>query len=92
MERDNCPHGLSERRAAVTTTVTSPLIAPSSKTHFRGCTHKGDDPDYRQWGKLDTPNAWQRLGNGESLKATGGQHPDRVATTRCQSCVAHGPW
>jgi len=41
--------------------------------HFPGCHHKGDDPDLSKWGKLDLPQAWQRLGNGEHLHATGGE-------------------
>ncbi len=92
MDRDNCPHGLRQRRTTASTVVTSLLIAPSGMAHFPGCLHKGDHPDYSQWGQLNTPNAWQRLGNGEILRATGGQCPDRVATSRCKDCDAHGPW
>jgi hypothetical protein len=71
--------------------VTKLLIAPSGFAHFPGCPHKGDHPDYSQWGELDAPNAWQRLGNGEYLKATGGWRADRVVTARRKDCVAHGP-
>jgi len=92
MNRDNCPHGLNERQTAASTVATSLLIAPSGMAHFPGCPHKGDHPDYSQWGELDAQSAWQRLGNEESLKATGGRRPDRIATTRCKDCVAHGPW
>jgi len=42
--------------------------------------------------EINTPNAWQRLGNGEELQATGGSRPDLIAKTRCQDCVDHGPW
>lgn len=91
MQLESCPHGLSERRADAAETATKLLIAPSGLAHFPGCPHKGDD-NYSDWGKLETPNAWQRLGNGESIKATGGSRPDRIATGRCQDCVSHGPW
>jgi hypothetical protein len=60
--------------------------------HFAGCPHKGDDPDYSRWAKLDVPSAWQRLGNGEKLQATGGEHPKLIAGSRCQDCESHGPW
>jgi hypothetical protein len=68
------------------------LISRNGMAHFPGCPHKGDDPDYKRWATLDTPRAWERLGNGEQLHATGGERPDLVATSRCQDCVSHGPW
>ena len=92
MEFSSCPHGLREGQAVASTAVTKLLIAPSGYAHFPGCPHKGDHPDFSQWGQIDAPNAWQRLGNGERLKATGGCRPDRVATARCRDCVSHGPW
>ncbi|MGB6581447.1 MAG: hypothetical protein WBF34_26390 [Streptosporangiaceae bacterium] len=52
---------------------------------------KGDDPDYGRWVRLDTPRAWERLGNGEELPTTG-QSPGLIAGTRCQDCVSHRPW
>ena len=91
MNRDNCQRGLSERHAAASTAVTRLLVAPGGMAHFPGCPDKGDHQDYSQWGELDTPNAWQRLGNGESLNATGGQRLDRVAATRCKDCAPLGP-
>jgi hypothetical protein len=54
--------------------------------------HKGDDPDYCLWAEIDTPNAWQRLGNGEQLRVTGGSCPDLIAKTRCQDCIDHDLW
>jgi hypothetical protein len=60
--------------------------------HFPGCPHKGDDPDFSYWGSLDLPQAWQLLGNGEHLLATGRKRSDLVATSRCQTCLGHGPW
>lgn len=92
MELASCPHGLSERQATATTSVTTLLISPNGFAHFPGCPHKGDHSDYRHWGELDAPNAWQRLGNGEHLRATGGQRSDRLAMARCQGCLSHGPW
>jgi hypothetical protein len=41
---------------------------------------------------LETLDAWERLGNGEPLPATGGSRCDLIAKTRCQDCVDHGPW
>lgn len=69
------------------------LISPNSIVHFPGCHDKGpDDPDYSRWARLDTPRAWERLGNGEQLPATDGQSAGLIARTRCQDCVSHGPW
>jgi hypothetical protein len=45
-----------------------------------------------RWAEIDTPNAWQRSGNGEQLRATGGACPDLIAKTRCRDCIDHGPW
>jgi hypothetical protein len=68
------------------------LVFPRGMAHFPGCPHKGDDPDLGQWGNLELPQAWQRLGNGEHLHATGGERIDLVATSRCRTCHEHGPW
>ena len=92
MDRAYCVHGLAERRATASVGVTSLLISPRGMAHFPGCPHKGDDPDYSDWAELDVPRAWERLGNGEQLRATGGARPDRVASARCEDCVDHGPW
>jgi hypothetical protein len=92
MDRESCEHGLMERRRAATAVAGELLISPNGVAHFPGCPHKGDDPDYRLWATLDTPRAWQRLGNGEQVQATGGERPDLVAVSRCQDCLSHGPW
>jgi len=91
MDRDPCEHGLAERRRAVSTSASSVLISPNNNmAHFRECPHK-DDPDYSRWAELDMPHAWERLGNGEYLSATGGARPDLIGMTRRQDCVDHGP-
>jgi hypothetical protein len=92
MDREFCEHGLAERRRADTQVDRELRISPRGMAHFPGCPHKGDDPDYRRWATLDTPRAWERLGNGEQLLATGGERPGLVARSRCQDCVSHGPW
>ncbi|MDP9398142.1 MAG: hypothetical protein M3P96_10135 [Actinomycetota bacterium] len=92
MDRAFCEHGLADRRAASPATAPRLLVSPTNQAHFPGCPHKGDDDDYENWAELDLPNAWQRLGNGERLRSTGGARPDRIATSRCKDCVAHGPW
>lgn len=84
-----CVHGLAARRRAPGSHRL--LISPSNLAHFPGCGHKEDD-NYSQWAELDTPGAWERLGNGERLPATGGARPDRIATGRCEDCIHHGPW
>jgi hypothetical protein len=91
LERDFCEHGLADRRESGAKQVRKLLISPTNTAHFPGCPHK-DDPDFSQWGALDVENAWTRLGNGEHLAATGGARADRIATRRCDDCVAHGPW
>jgi hypothetical protein len=92
MDRDFCEHGLTDRRASAAAATRRLLISPNGIVHFPGCPHKGDDPDYRRWATLDTARAWERLGNGERLEATGGELSSLVARTRCQDCISHGPW
>lgn len=91
MSREFCPHGRAEQRAATAASTSLLLISPRGMAHFPGCPHKGDDPDLSGWGNLEAPQAWQRLGNGEHLWATGGERADLVATSRCQTCLEHGP-
>jgi hypothetical protein len=92
MDRDSCEHGLAERRRAASASASTLLISPTSMAHFPQCPHKGDDPDYSLWAELDMPRAWERLGNGEQLPATGGSRRELVAIARYQDCVDHGPW
>jgi hypothetical protein len=93
MEQDVCAHGVKDRKAATRRIAAGKiLISPSNMAHFEGCDHKGDE-DFSDLAEIDAPGAWQRLGNGEHLPATGGGRPNRVATSRCQQCVQHdGPW
>lgn len=92
MNREYCEHGPKERRGAAMVAAGELLISPNGMDHFPDCPHKGDDPDCSRWAKLDMPRAWERLGNGERLRATGGERLDLVAGSRCQDCVSHGPW
>jgi len=90
MEREFCQHGLDDKRPRAATGEL--LISPNGMAHLPGCPHKGDDPDFSGWAELNLPDAWQRLGNGEQLQATGGQRLDLVAKSRCRDCVSHGAW
>lgn len=92
IEREVSMHGSPGRDAATSSAATELLISPRGVAHLPGCWHKGDDPDFSRWAMLDVPGAWERLGNGEQLSATGGQRPDLVARSRCEDCVSHGPW
>lgn len=92
MDREFCVHGLAQRQRNAAVAAGELLISPNGMAHFWGCPHKGDDRDYSRWAKLSLPRAWERLGNGEHLQATGGERPDLTAMTRCQDCVDHGPW
>jgi hypothetical protein len=92
LPRESCPHGLRDRQASAVGSVQLLLVSPKSVAHFPGCPHKGDDLDYSNWAELRTDNAWQRLGNGESLEVAGGARAGRVASWRCSDCVDHGPW
>jgi hypothetical protein len=91
MDRAYCEHGLAERRQAASTSAVRLRVSPRGMAHFPGCPHKGDDADDR-WAELDVPGAWERLGNGEHIRAGGGKRTDPVAETRCRDCVEHGPW
>lgn len=92
MDRGMCVHGLADKQQAAAIAADELLISPSGVAHFAGCPHKGDHPDYRRWAILAIPRAWERLGNGELLRATGGDRPDLIAKSRCDDCLSHGPW
>jgi hypothetical protein len=92
MDRSYCVHGLGERRQAASGSASTLLISPRYVAHFPGCPHKGNVPDLSRWAEVNAQSAWQRLGNGEELRATGGSRLDLIAKTRCQDCVDHGPW
>lgn len=92
MDREFCEHGLAERRRNAAATATGLLVSPNGIAHFAGCPHKGDHQDYSRWAELNAPRAWERLGNGERLRATGGRDPGLAAVDRCKDCVSHGPW
>lgn len=92
MDLSYCKHGLAQRRQSASTDARLLLISRHKVAHFPGCFHKGDHEDYSGWAELETPQAWQRLGNGERLPATGDKRPDLVAESRCPDCDAHGPW
>jgi hypothetical protein len=92
MDLSYCEHGLAQRRQSASADAQLLLISPNKVAHFPGCFHKGDHEDYSGWAELDTPRAWQRLGNGERLAATGGKRADLIAESRCPDCDAHGAW
>jgi hypothetical protein len=92
MEREFCEHGLVEKRRNAAARAGGLLISPNGIAHFSGCPHKGDDRDYSRWAELNVSRAWERLGNGEQLQATGGRSLGLTATDRCKDCVSHGPW
>ena len=92
MDRAYCEHGLTERRRQRPMGASRLLISPAGMAQFPQCPHKGDDHDYSRWAELDAPRAWERLGNGEQMQATGGSRPDLIAKSRCQDCDDHGPW
>ena len=92
MDREFCEHGLAERRRNAAATATGLLVSPTGIAHFAGCPHKVDHQDYSRWAELNAPRAWERLGNGERLQATGGQNSGLAAADRCTDCVSHGPW
>lgn len=87
-----CPHGRAEAARRAGPRVREILVSPTGLAHFPGCPHKADDEDYSRWGVIESDNAWSRLGNGESIKATGGASTELVATGRCTTCVEYGPW
>ena len=97
LDRSVCAHGHADRQRAATASrqeaansAPALWISPTRYAHFPGCPHKGDDEDYSRWGELNTPRAWELLGNGQQLPATGGANV--VAVDRCRDCIAHGPW
>lgn len=88
LDREFCEHGLAEKRRNAAAGASGLLISPSGIAHFSGCPHKGDDRDYSRWAALNVPRAWERLGNGEQLQATGGRRPGLTATDRCRDWSA----
>lgn len=62
-------------------------VLPTQMAHYPSCTHKGDNPDFSRWGLItrDSATAWLALGNGEPVQADGGERPNLVATSRCQT-------
>src|SRR4051812_32154799 len=92
LERDQCQHGLQDRRLAEAQRAIVLWVSPSRTAHFPDCPHKRGDDDLSRWGEITTPQAWNRLGNGEHLPSTGGARPELVAVDRCMHCVEHGPW
>lgn len=92
MDLQFCWHRLTKRHVGSAACAGRLLISPNGMAHFPGCPHKGADADYTRWATLDMAQAWQRLGNGERLKADGGEQLNLVARIRCQDCVGHGPW
>jgi hypothetical protein len=75
IDREFCEHGLADRRRNVVAGVSRLLVSPNGIAPFPGCPHKGDHQDYRRWADLETARAWERLGNGEQMPATGGLSP-----------------
>ncbi|WP_143012998.1 hypothetical protein [Actinopolyspora mzabensis] len=63
------------------------LISPAGMAHIPGCFHKGDDPDYSDWGEIrDVPRAWERIGNGDVIAANAGANVELRANQRCKDC------
>lgn len=91
LERSMCVHGLHDHQIA--REQAAPVrVSPRGMAHFDGCPHKGDDPNYDLWGQVNEKGAWQRLGNGESIRVVDATGHELVATSRCSDCVDHGPW
>ena len=85
---DQCPHGRPGDGKSRREHVGEILVSPTGYAHLPGCMHKGnEDNDYSEWGLIDTPGAWARLGNGEHIQATGGANTNLIATRRCLTCV-----
>ena len=94
LDREHCAHAFADhevKRKIIDTA--SLLVSPRGVAHFEGCPHKGDDADFSKWGRIDrVPNAWQRLGHGETMPANAGANKGLRACSRCHDCNAHGPW
>jgi hypothetical protein len=86
-DHEFCEHGLTERRRSTAGVARELLISPNGIAHFPGCPHKGDHPDDSRWASLDTLPAWERLGNGEQLQATGGRRPGLLARTTVDAYI-----
>ena len=86
LPRDQCTHGRAEVAQRAAAQVSMLHVSPTGYAHLPDCMHK-DDPDFSRWGEINEKGAWTRLGNGESIAATGGSNLSLVATKRCQTCV-----
>ena len=99
LELDQCIHGLAEQRRkslyGATVQVSSRNVA-----HLEGCMHKGEHPDFSQWGEITTEGAWRHL--CDTLPADGEALSDLVTNAGavtglqvmhvCKSCREHGRW
>ena len=72
LDRDQCEHGYADRQAAMArpSPVNLVLVSPTNTAHFPGCPHKGDDGDLSDWGEILITNAWERLGNADTIACT----------------------
>ena len=91
LDRATCVHGMADRTTARARTAVV-LVSPRGVAHFDGCPHKGDDPDYARWGRIEGVDTWQVLGNGGHLPTVDTLGRPIIATKRCLDCVDHGPW
>ncbi|WP_433871051.1 hypothetical protein [Saccharopolyspora sp. CA-218241] len=68
------------------------LISPRKKAHLPGrCVHY-NDTGMGDWGEIrGVVRAWERIGNGETLTATGGGNPALSTGSRCIDCVGSVP-
>lgn len=65
-------------------------VSPRGVAHFKGCPHKGDDPDFRERVEVADAGAWESLGDGEQFPAYGSAVKSHVARSRCSDCVNRG--
>ncbi|CCH34981.1 hypothetical protein ABZ816_20680 [Actinosynnema sp. NPDC047251] len=63
------------------------LISPARVAHLPGCHHNNPADFVKNWAEITgDPRAWERIGNGIPVPATGGAAPGLVAVRRCDDC------
>ena len=60
-------------------------VSRTGLAHLPGCPHLHNKG--REWGIIDERGAWDAIGRGLQVQATGGRLAGRIAKSRCATCA-----